>query len=117
MQATLWIREDGVQTMENITLRFCEEGGNGTCPLCGETVALRQGPGLFLGDSPEAVCRECGKKNAPHLVNLLDLAAVAEKVGRLCRHLLTPPMEALLDLARAAENYSQSSPNLRARPN
>lgn len=100
--------------MDNLTLRYCAEVGNGPCPMCGQAVLYRQGPRLVLGDSDEAVCRDCGKKHAPHLVDLVELARVAEKVGRLCRHLLTPPMESLLDLARAAENYSQSSPRLRA---
>jgi hypothetical protein len=56
------------------------------------------------------VCRPCGKKHAPSLVALLDLAHVAERVGRIGRHTLVPPMGALLDLARAAESYTDAAP-------
>ena len=56
----------------------------------------------------DGVCRSCGKRYAPHLLALLDLAQAAERVGRTSRYLLVPPMESLLELARAAENYSTS---------
>jgi hypothetical protein len=55
------------------------------------------------------VCSECGKKHAPTLAALVDLAGVAERVGRIGRHTLVPPLGALLELARAAENYSTNS--------
>jgi hypothetical protein len=68
------------------------------------------GLGLFLGDSLDRVCRNCGQERTPQLVALLDLAHVAERVGTVRRYLLVPPMESLLDLARAAEEYSTSAP-------
>jgi hypothetical protein len=61
------------------------------------------------------VCRECGKKHAPSLVALLDLARAAERVGRICRHTVCPPMNALLDLAHAAEYYTATAPGRRQR--
>ena len=60
----------------------------------------------------EAVCRDCGKKHAPHVVALVDLAHVADRVGKVCRHALVPPMEALLALARAAEDFNHHTPRL-----
>jgi hypothetical protein len=66
------------------------------------------GPCLHLGDTEDVVCRDCGKRHAPDLVALLDLAAVAERVGRIGRFTVVPPMAALLDLARAAEQYTAS---------
>jgi hypothetical protein len=66
---------------------------------------------LFLGDTDEGVCKECGKRMAPELTALLDLAAVAERVGRIGRHTLVPPMAALLDLARAAEQFAEAKPH------
>ena len=55
------------------------------------------------------MCLPCGKKWAPSMIALLELAMTAERVGKSCRHLLTPPMESLLDLAHAAENYSHTA--------
>ena len=100
--------------MERFTIRYIDEPSNECCPLCSEPTLSRRGPRLFLSDVDEPVCRDCGKRQAPNLAALLDLAHTAEKVGRQYRHLLTPPMESMLDLARAAENYSHSSPRLRA---
>jgi hypothetical protein len=71
--------------------------------------------GLFAADTDHPVCRSCGKKGAPAMIALLDLAHTAERVGKSCRHLLTPPMESLLDLAHAAETYSHISPKLCAK--
>ena len=53
---------------------------------------------------------KCGRKHAPSLVALLDLAHVAERVGRIGRHTLVPPLDALLALARAAEEYTHTGP-------
>lgn len=105
-----------MKSVESLTVRYCDDVANRPCALCGEAALYRQGPRLCLENPSDAVCRTCGKRHAPHLAGLLDLAQVAEKVGRLIRPLLTPPMEALLDLARAAENYSQSTPKLQPRP-
>jgi hypothetical protein len=58
----------------------------------------------------EVVCRDCGKKRAPSLVALVDLARAAERVGRIGRHTVCPPLSALLELARAAENYTHTAP-------
>ena len=96
--------------MECIVIQYLNEPRESCCPACGEFTLSKKGPRLFAGHAEEPLCRDCGKRQAPHLVALLDLAGVADKVGRLCRHLLTPPMESLLDLARAAENYTHSSP-------
>ena len=101
--------------MNCITLKIADEPGSAPCPCCGEAVLWSRGPRLATTDTDETVCRRCGKRQAPNLVALLDLAHVAERVGRQCRHLLTPPMESLLDLARAAENYCSAPPRLRAR--
>jgi hypothetical protein len=62
------------------------------------------------------VCRNCGKKHAPTLVALLDLASTASRVGRIGHHTLVPPMTALLDLARAAEDYTRATPQCCRQP-
>ena len=79
------------------------------CPKCGANHRGRAGLGLFAADHHDPVCRPCGKKWAPTMIALLDLACTAERVGKSCRRLLTPPMESLLDLAHAAETYSHTA--------
>lgn len=47
------------------------------CALCGGEEHAHVGPYLFLADSWEPVCRECGDEHAEALSSLLDLAASA----------------------------------------
>jgi hypothetical protein len=101
--------------MEGYTIRLIEEAGQTSCPKCGQGYLGRSGLGLFAENHDHPVCRSCGKKGAPTMVALLDLAQTAERVGKSCRRLLTPPMESLLDLAHAAEAYSHTAPKLPAR--
>jgi hypothetical protein len=78
------------------------------CGLCGRDIESPAGPRLFLAENQALICHPCGKKHAPSLVALLDLARVAKRVGHMGRHTLVPPINALLDLARAAEDYTFS---------
>jgi hypothetical protein len=107
-------RNDWRGGMGTFTIRQVDEGKDCGCPKCGERYDGRGGLRLFADDHERPVCRTCGKKLAPSMVALLDLAHAAERVARSGRRLLTPPMESLLDLARAAENYSCSAPTKRA---
>ncbi len=91
-----------------MTIQHREHAGNEPCGVCGEALLLKAGMGLILSATDQPVCRGCGRKQAPHLAALLELAQAAERVGKVCRHILVPPMESLLDLARAAEDYSIS---------
>jgi hypothetical protein len=95
--------------MERYTIGLAEESERSCCPLCEQLQQGVRGLVLYDGDQRQPLCRPCGKKVAPTMVALLELAQTAERVGRSCRHLLTPPMESLLDLARAAENYCCAS--------
>jgi hypothetical protein len=63
---------------------------------------------LVRSDRDEAVCRDCGRRHAPALAALLDLARTAQRVARTHRPTLVPPLNALLDLARAAESYAHA---------
>jgi hypothetical protein len=102
--------------MQHVTIRLSATCQPRRCPVCDQQHNHgTDGPHLFLEEHAEPLCRGCGKKLAPAMAALLELAVTAERVGRRSRHLLTPPLESLLDLARAAENYSASSPCLRAR--
>ena len=98
--------------MQRFTIEYSSEPCESCCPACGTLNVSKKGPRLFPHDSDEPICRDCGKRLAPNLLALLDLAHVADKISRRGRHMLTPSMESLLDLARAAENYSHSSPKL-----
>jgi hypothetical protein len=80
------------------------------CALCGGNTASAAGPQLAVAGDESAVCRSCGKRHAPSLVALLDLARVAERVGRIGRHTVIPPMGAILDLVKAAEDYLSLTP-------
>jgi hypothetical protein len=71
---------------------------------------LAPGPQLVQAETLEPVCRACGKKHAPALVALIDLACAAERVGRIKRHTVFPPLASLLDLSRAAEDYLHVAP-------
>ncbi len=83
------------------------------CDLCGGPIAPDDRLHLTLSEGPGAVCRECGRKHAPSLTALLDLASAAERAGRIGRHNVFPPLSVLLDLARAAEDYVGSSARAR----
>lgn len=107
-------RSDGCGCMECFTIRLVEEAQESCCPKCGAHYRGGAGLTLFIEDHDQPMCRTCGKKWAPTMVALLDLAHTAERVGKRYRHLLTPPMESLLDLAHAAENYSHMTPKLHA---
>ena len=68
------------------------------------------GTQLVLADSLLPVCDRCGRRHAPSLAALVELANEAERVGRIGRHTVFPPYSALLDLARAADNYTAAVP-------
>jgi hypothetical protein len=81
-----------------------------TCALCANVLPPAGGPCLALAESLEPVCRDCGRRHAPALAALLELAHVARRVGRIGRHTIVPPLVALLDLARAAEQFTEAAP-------
>jgi len=102
--------------MQQFTIRLYTESRPPSCPVCGiDQHSHPRGLRLFVDSHDDPLCRGCGKKLAPTMAALLDLAHTAERVGRRSRHMLTPPLETLLDLARAAENYSAARPALHAR--
>jgi hypothetical protein len=80
------------------------------CALCSKRTPSPAGPRLALRAGHKPVCRDCGRRHAPLLAALLELAHVARRVGRIGRHTLVPPMVALLELARAAEQYTDAAP-------
>jgi hypothetical protein len=96
--------------MAHLTIRLDAPHTPSCCSLCGGSTGGAAGPRLVDADSEASVCRACGKRHAPSLVALLDLARVAERVGRIGRHTVVPPMGAILDLVKAAEDYLSFTP-------
>ena len=99
--------------MDHIAVKFVNSPQSSCCPRCGETSLYKKGLHLFEGEMDAPLCRGCGKRLAPNLLSLTDLAHVADRAARQSRHLLTPSMETLLALARAAENYACAAPEIR----
>jgi hypothetical protein len=99
--------------MSNLVIECQRDATDGDCVFCGKFCDSGDGPQLLVAESREVVCRDCGKKRAPSLVALLDLARVAQKVGHIGRHSVSPPLTSLLALARAAENYTCAAVQVR----
>lgn len=101
--------------MTELVIHFDDACDTDACALCGGKTGGGHGPRLFRVGSRQAVCRSCGRKHAPGLAALVDLAHTAERVGRVSRHTVVPPLTSLLDLARAAEDYTTATPGRRRR--
>jgi hypothetical protein len=72
-------------------------------------LTLEPGNQLVLAETGAPVCADCGRKHAPSLDALVQLASTAERVSKIGRHNVFPPLSALLDLASAAEKYSSAA--------
>jgi len=79
------------------------------CTLCQKEIGSSRGPQLYLAEQASPVCRNCGKRQAPSLTALLDLARTAERIGHVGWHSSSVPLTALFDLAGAAEAYSEAT--------
>src|SRR5947207_2966165 len=96
--------------MTQLMLQWKPTATNDPCGLCGRPAEASAGTQLVLADSQQHVCLDCGRRHAPSLAALRELASEAERVGRIGRHTVFPPYTALLDLARAADNYTATVP-------
>lgn len=61
-----------------LAIKLNQESASYECALCGDARTSAQGPELFLADTWDLVCDECGRKYAPPLMALIDLGAAAE---------------------------------------
>lgn len=61
-----------------LAIKLNDEAYQYECALCGDERTCIVGPELFLADSWDVVCDECGRKYAPQLMALLDLGGAAE---------------------------------------
>ena len=82
---------------------------NEPCGICGRPITTAAGMQLVRADNAVPVCAECGRKHAPSLAALVNLAGAAQRIGRVGRHSVFPPLTALLDLANAAEKFVQTT--------
>ena len=78
------------------------------CCVCHGPLTESDGPKLCRAACHSPVCRSCGRKHAPQLAALVDMAEVAGRVGQIGRHTVMPSLNSLLELARVAENYADS---------
>ncbi len=92
--------------MIQLTVRCQSTTTEEPCGLCGQMQVLEPGNQLVLVETGAPICADCGKKHAPSLDALVQLASTAERVSKIGRHTVFPPLSALLDLASAAEKYS-----------
>ena len=51
----------------------CVSHRKANCEFCGGEIHPETGPELFNADTLTLVCRDCGKKIAPPLVDILEL--------------------------------------------
>src|SRR5262245_46131582 len=96
--------------MTHLVLLCKPTPATGPCGLCGRMTEAGAGPRLVHAESQVPVCGDCGRRHAPSLTALVQLAGAAERVGRIGRHTVFPPYTALLELARAADNYTATGP-------
>jgi len=101
--------DDKVPTMIQLTVRSQTITTEEACGLCGRVLTLEPGNQLVLVETGAPLCPDCGRKHAPSLDALVQLASTAERVSKIGRHTVFPPLSALLDLASAAEKYSSAA--------
>jgi hypothetical protein len=95
--------------MMQVVLEYKTEATKEPCGLCGQAAPAPAGTQLVLAGNSAPVCPDCGRKHAPSLTALLQLADAATRIGRIGRHSVFPPLTALLDLANAAEKYAHAA--------
>ena len=69
--------EAGAQDI-HLAIKINESSSEYVCAVCGDERISASGLELFLADTWDIVCAECGREHAPLLVALLDLGGAAE---------------------------------------
>jgi len=62
----------------HLAIKINESSSEYVCAVCGDERISASGLELFLADTWDVVCAECGREHAPLLVALLDLGGAAE---------------------------------------
>ena len=89
----------------HLLIQFGPQEEGASCPLCQSAFDQPAGPRLVLAEGLRPVCAGCGKRRAPALAALVQLADQATRVGKIGRHTVFPPYTALLDLATPRAYY------------
>ena len=61
-----------------LAIKINESSSEYVCAVCGDERISASGLELFMADTWDIVCAECGREHAPLLVALLDLGGAAE---------------------------------------
>src|SRR6266568_7070617 len=72
--------------MNGLVIRFNSDQCNDVCALCQKTMDSKDGPRLYMADLTRAVCCNCGKRRAPSLAALLELAQAAQRAEHIGRN-------------------------------
>jgi hypothetical protein len=92
--------------MAEFLIRLDQHPCESCCGICGRNAVSGIGPHIYRAEDHAPVCQNCGRRHAPDLAALLDLAEVAKRVGRISQHNnLWLPLSALLEMTRASQNY------------
>ncbi|MGH9900273.1 MAG: hypothetical protein ACRD68_00360 [Pyrinomonadaceae bacterium] len=70
--------DEGEPPALDLAIKLNNSAGDYECALCGDERVSSAGPELYIADSSEMVCHECGREHAPLLVALIDLGGAAE---------------------------------------
>jgi len=65
--------------MATVAIKSNNCATNDPCALCGKPADPAVGPALFLDGTWAAVCWQCGRRLAPDLVALLELADASRR--------------------------------------
>lgn len=61
-----------------LAIKLNDKSSEYECAVCGDERISAEGPELFLADTWDLVCDECGRQYAPLLMALIDLSGAAE---------------------------------------
>lgn len=61
-----------------LAIKLNYESSEYECAVCGNGRVSAEGPELFLADTWDLVCDECGRQHAPLLAALMDLGGAAD---------------------------------------
>jgi hypothetical protein len=91
--------------VEDFLIAVAPQPPSEICGVCSEKLDRTFGLQMYRARDRGSVCRSCGRKVAPKLAALLDLAEVAMRAAKIARHNRTwLPLETLLEMTRVAES-------------
>lgn len=89
--------------MPELVIRLNENPISNVCPLCDTETNPNIGAELFLADTEQIVCLECGSKHAPILAGLLTFADLS-RLFQTAEEMFGSTWEKKLDFKRIPMN-------------